>query len=118
GFGLFGPGDLFPGADLEDPASPDGVQYGLLSAGDNTGTGNGGITGSGGLIKNSVKFTLDSVPTGFLVSQISNVSFQYGTGLDEPNIPAIPEPETYAMLLAGLGLRGFVARRRSRKQSS
>ena len=27
-------------------------------------------------------------------------------------ISAIPEPETYAMLLAGLGLMGFVARRR------
>jgi hypothetical protein len=26
--------------------------------------------------------------------------------------PAIPEPETYAMLLAGLGLLGFTARRR------
>ena len=30
----------------------------------------------------------------------------------------IPEPEAYAMLLAGLGLMGFVARRRSRKQGS
>jgi hypothetical protein len=28
--------------------------------------------------------------------------------------PSIPEPETYAMLLAGLGLIGFVARRRRR----
>lgn len=28
------------------------------------------------------------------------------------NIVAIPEPETYAMLLAGLGLLGFIARRR------
>jgi len=28
------------------------------------------------------------------------------------NIPAVPEPETYAMLLAGLGAVGFVARRR------
>ena len=27
---------------------------------------------------------------------------------------AVPEPETYAMLLAGLGLMGFVARRRSK----
>jgi hypothetical protein len=27
--------------------------------------------------------------------------------------PAVPEPETYAMLLAGLGLLGFVARRRN-----
>ena len=28
-------------------------------------------------------------------------------------IMAVPEPETYAMLLAGLGLIGFSARRRS-----
>ena len=27
-------------------------------------------------------------------------------------ITAVPEPETYAMMLAGLGLMGFVARRR------
>ena len=30
-------------------------------------------------------------------------------------VSAIPEPETYAMLLAGLGLLGFVARRRQKK---
>jgi phospholipase/lecithinase/hemolysin len=30
-------------------------------------------------------------------------------------VAAIPEPETYAMLLAGLGLLGFMARRRQRK---
>jgi len=30
-------------------------------------------------------------------------------------VTAIPEPETYAMLLAGLGLLGFAARRRKRK---
>jgi hypothetical protein len=30
------------------------------------------------------------------------------------NVPAIPEPETYAMLIAGLGLMAFVARRRQR----
>ena len=29
--------------------------------------------------------------------------------------PAVPEPETYAMLLAGLGLLGFVARRRKQR---
>ncbi|MCV2360004.1 PEP-CTERM sorting domain-containing protein [Paucibacter sp. TC2R-5] len=31
-------------------------------------------------------------------------------------ITAVPEPQTYAMLLAGLGLMGLVARRRSSKQ--
>ena len=29
--------------------------------------------------------------------------------------PSVPEPETYAMMLAGLGLMGFVARRRRQK---
>jgi hypothetical protein len=28
------------------------------------------------------------------------------------NVAAVPEPETYAMMLAGLGLMGFIARRR------
>lgn len=30
-------------------------------------------------------------------------------------VSAVPEPETYAMMMAGLGLMGFVARRRSKK---
>jgi len=28
----------------------------------------------------------------------------------------VPEPQTYAMMLAGLGLMGFVARRRKQEQ--
>ena len=38
-----------------------------------------------------------------------------GLHQDQLYVAAIPEPETYAMLLAGLGLMGFVARRRQRK---
>ena len=35
-----------------------------------------------------------------------------------PTVSAIPEPQTYGMLLAGLGLLGFVARRRERKAAA
>ena len=31
------------------------------------------------------------------------------------DVPAIPEPETYAMMLAGLGMLGFAARRRKQR---
>jgi hypothetical protein len=30
------------------------------------------------------------------------------------SVAAVPEPETYAMLLAGLGVMGFIARRRNK----
>jgi hypothetical protein len=32
-------------------------------------------------------------------------------------VPAVPEPETYALMLAGLGLMGVVGRRRKAKQA-
>lgn len=36
----------------------------------------------------------------------------YYIGLDNVTVTAVPEPETYAMLLAGMGLVGAIARRR------
>jgi hypothetical protein len=35
----------------------------------------------------------------------------------QSNVAAVPEPETYAMLLAGLGLIGAIARRRSQRKA-
>lgn len=76
-------------------------------------------------------FTLDSPPssgprdlnfTGFLTlggtaTALFNLSpFDPGAGntttFTLTQVPTIPEPETYAMLLAGLGLLGFMASRR------
>ena len=37
------------------------------------------------------------------------------TGLASLTVTVVPEPESYAMLMAGLGLMGFVARRRQKK---
>lgn len=109
GLDLFGPGDRFPGPDLQSPPSPDGLQYGLLSAGDNTATGNGGITGSGGLIKNSVVFRLGNLPSNFDLNRINNVFFLYGTTIGEGGFN-VPAPGAAAVLLAG----GLVIGRRRR----
>lgn len=66
-----------------------------------SGTWPGGITGAGWA------FTMNS-PTNWLPT----------SGNDNPAAritTAVPEPETYAMLLAGLGLMGAMARRRKQK---
>jgi len=38
----------------------------------------------------------------------------FGALLDNVSVSAVPAPETYAMLLAGLGLVSFMARRKRR----
>jgi hypothetical protein len=110
GVGLFGPADLFPGTNLQGPSSPDGLQYGITSAGDNPATGNSPVTGDNALIRNSVVFTLGNLPAGFDPSlSIANVSFQYGTALEDPNLQT-PAPGAAALL--SLGVLGFGRRRR------
>lgn len=41
----------------------------------------------------------------------------YAMGLSGPTVLMVPEPESWALLLAGLGLTGFVARRRARQHA-
>ena len=44
----------------------------------------------------------------------ANVTYSAFEVVEGP-FPAVPEPETYAMMLAGLGLLGFIARRRKQR---
>ncbi len=79
-------------------------------------------------------FLGDAVITSETGHQVWQVHYNSGTGLFEVNVigtfpgqpedgifvtadlirPAVPEPETYALILAGLGALGVVARRRRR----
>jgi hypothetical protein len=44
-------------------------------------------------------------------------SNSFGGSLDSVSVTAVPEPESYAMMLAGLGLMGAIARRRNKSQA-
>ncbi len=59
-------------------------------------------------------------PTGFVAPQfalhVQGIGANDDSGWYVPTSP-IPEPETYALLLAGLGLLGFHARRRKQKEA-
>jgi hypothetical protein len=121
GFNLFGPDDRFPGSNLAGPDSPNGLQYGITSAADNLATGNQAVTGGEALIQYSVIFVLSGLAAGFdpsALGAVTNVSFQYGTGLTEPNIigqttgNVVPEPATLSLF--GAALVGAAWRRRRR----
>jgi hypothetical protein len=93
-----------------------GLDYGILSAGDNPNTGNTGVTGHGPLIKNSVQFVLTAA-AGFSLSELGNtVVFQYGTALSEthfssggtPLVIPVPAPPSAAMLGIGCCMLGLV----------
>ena len=62
---------------------------------------------------NNVTTAFGSLPNGQYHLDISGyLGSQASVGQYAVAISAVPEPETYAMLLAGLGLVGFSARRR------
>lgn len=67
----------------------------------------------------STTFVANSSKTNIVFSDSSASSYQADQVLDRitvSRVAAVPEPETYAMLLAGLGLMGMVARRRQAQQ--
>ncbi|WP_300759953.1 FxDxF family PEP-CTERM protein [Janthinobacterium sp.] len=63
------------------------------------------------------------IPVLWLVTGLNTLTFSYsgqaeglgneGWGINQVYVASIPEPETYAMLLAGLGLVSFMTRRKA-----
>ncbi|MBA4143047.1 MAG: PEP-CTERM sorting domain-containing protein [Nitrosospira sp.] len=68
----------------------------------------------------NLNFTGELAHLGVATASFSLSPFDPGAGntttFTLTQVPTIPEPETYAMLLAGLGLMGAMAKRRSRKE--
>lgn len=83
--------------------------------------GSGGFGGTPGAVGFGDGLTNGYVLTGSTQNGIAGVVqnhqlwFDINVGGDPVVIPGIPEPETYAMLLAGLGLLGWVVRRRKQQ---
>lgn len=70
----------------------------------------GKSAGNMGWTKYSTTFVAVSSATN--LSFASNSSGAYGPVIDNVSVTAVPEPESFAMLLAGLGMMGVIARRR------
>ncbi|SFH18042.1 PEP-CTERM protein-sorting domain-containing protein [Nitrosospira sp. Nsp14] len=77
------------------------------------------IWNQGNNSNNLLSIAYDSAITGPAYIQITGVTDGGNGGIYSGAIAAaVPEPETYAMLLAGLGLMGAVVRRRSSRKTS
>ena len=118
-------GTHFQVQDVPTTVSPTVNFNGILTAISLFSAGANGVVGGGddSLLKSSINpggssLSLDytqslSGPSYITVTGISNGS---SGAIFAGQIAPIPEPETYAMLLAGLGLMGAVVRRRSTRK--
>lgn len=104
----------FNGLTFQGTATGGSLQNGITSAGDNITTRNAPVAGGNADLHNSMTFLLGSLAQDFAGKPISSIVLQHGMNATASVRATNPMPEgkTYAMLIAGLGLMGFVARRR------
>lgn len=108
-FSIVNPGDAFGSVTFSSRGSFT-LSNVLVSL---TGTG---ITGSAADTDPSADFGFNGLSAGNYVLNVTgkitgNLGGSYGGVLEAATAP-VPEPETYALMLAGLGAVGFMARRR------
>jgi hypothetical protein len=84
--------------------------YGVTST-----ANNGGIADAGADPNKLVSITID--PNNLASASFTTLdTAAYGSALRGVALDPVPEPESYAMMLAGLGLLGFMVRRKKAKQ--
>jgi len=74
-----------------------------------------GQFGSGNFFKIGTNYTDIALSNSLKLFYFDSNNFD-NSGSIFVNVVAVPEPETYAMIVAGLGVMGFVARRKSRSK--
>lgn len=111
-----------PSATLTPPSVPIIVGSSWAPLGGSSGTCYGAGCGHTGWVHASYTIaTAGSYLLEFGAANLLDTAYQSGMAFDGAMIqgqiigaPPVPEPETYAMLLAGLGLMGFTARRKKK----
>lgn len=76
----------------------------------------GGTNNTGSHNWQQYSYTVTGTGTDTLRFSAFGTQDTYGGSLDNVSVTAVPEPGSLAMMIAGLGMLGTIARRRSRRQ--
>jgi uncharacterized membrane protein len=75
------------------------------------------ITGPNGMGMTDLN-SLVSLPSGIVLTEATAINNMGQVVVNGYSIPAVPEPTSYVLMIAGLGLVGFMARRRKAGEQS